>query len=338
MIERIYIEREVENHPRTLEICGRFPKAVRIPCERYGEIFNRKAQSFRLQKRQPALILAKKHGSMVLEAPEGYGIGSQENYYFSHMLNCLYDCRYCFLQGMFRSAHYLLFVNYEDFQSGLEEVLASSPRAHFFSGYDCDSLALEAVTGFAQEFLPFFRRWPEALVELRTKSAQVRTLLNMEPLPNAVVAYSFTPAEIAEALEHKAPTVERRLQAMEKLQEKGWRLGLRFDPVIYHPDYEGQYRRLFRSIFERIDGDHLHSVSLGPFRLPDSFFRNMVREFPDEALLAGPLVSRQGRVSYGEEMEQEMLGFISSELQSFIAQEVFFPCVEAPTVCQGGSS
>ena len=28
------------------------------------------------------------------------------DWYFSHMLNCLYDCRYCFLQGMSRNHCY----------------------------------------------------------------------------------------------------------------------------------------------------------------------------------------------------------------------------------------
>ena len=36
---------------------------------------------------------------LVHPVPATYGIGGDENYYFSHMLNCLYDCRYCFLQG-----------------------------------------------------------------------------------------------------------------------------------------------------------------------------------------------------------------------------------------------
>ncbi len=326
-IERIYIEEGVAEHPRVHEICARFPRATRISCERYGEVFNRKGQSFRLQKRQPALVLAQKHGAKVLPAPAGYGIGGEENFYFSHMLNCLYDCRYCFLQGMFRSAHYLLFVNYEDFQVGIDDVLAESPAAHFFSGYDCDSLALEKVTGFAAQFLPFFRQRPNAMLELRTKSVGIQALLAAEPLANVVVAYSLTPPEIAEALEHGAPTVARRLGAMEKLQQRGWRLGLRLDPVIYHPDFKSQYRRLLDEVFRRLDGDRLHSVSLGPFRLPDSFFRNLVREYPDEALLAGPLVSRQGRVSYGEDLEGEMLGFLSEEVLRYIGREKFFPCV-----------
>ena len=58
MIERIHIEEQVRNHPRALAVLKRFPKAQRIVIERYGELFNRKAQNFRLQKKKPALILA----------------------------------------------------------------------------------------------------------------------------------------------------------------------------------------------------------------------------------------------------------------------------------------
>ena len=98
MINTIYIEDEITDHPRTKKIIERFPSAIIISCTRYTEIFNRKSQNFRLQKKNPALILAKKHKGMVLPTPKHYGIGAKYNYYFSHMLNCIYDCRYCFLQ------------------------------------------------------------------------------------------------------------------------------------------------------------------------------------------------------------------------------------------------
>ena len=87
MIQTIYIERQVTDHPRTREILARFPAAQQIGCDRYTEIFNPKNQNFRLQKQQPALIIAHKFGKRVLNAPEGYGVGGQHNYYFSHMLN-----------------------------------------------------------------------------------------------------------------------------------------------------------------------------------------------------------------------------------------------------------
>ena len=155
MIDTIYVENTVARHERAENMIRRFPDAAYVTCDRYQEVFNPKAQNFRLQKKNPALILAKKFGATVLPAPEGYGIGGEHNYYFSHMLNCIYDCRYCFLQGMYRSAHYVVFVNYEHFFDGMAEKLKihAGEDVWFFSGYDCDSLALEPVTAFVRELL-----------------------------------------------------------------------------------------------------------------------------------------------------------------------------------------
>ena len=321
MFNTIYIEEQVADHLRTREICARYPQAAQVPCNRYGEVFNRKNQDFRLQKQKPALILAHKHAGRVLEAPEGYGIGGSSNYYFSHMLNCLYDCRYCFLQGMYRSAHYVVFVNYEDFESDMEQLLDGNSEHWFFSGYDCDSLALEPVTGFIKHFLPFFAAHPAAKLEIRTKSTQVRNLLATQPLANAVIAFSFTPEEIHHTLEHKVPALDKRLEAIAKLQQAGWSTGLRFDPLIYTPDYREQYRRLFRQVFEKIDAGQLHSVSFGPFRLPRSFFRNIVKLYPYEPLFAGRFCETDGR-----ELEQELTGFCSTELLEYIPESLLFPC------------
>lgn len=330
MFTHIYIEDGVADHPRTQEICARFPHAARVNCERYGEVFNPKSQDFRLQKAHPALILASKHGNPVLEVPTGYGIGGVRNYYFSHMLNCLYDCRYCFLQGMYRSANYVLFVNYESFEEEISRIAQNSNLpAWFFSGYDCDSLALEPISGFAAHFLPFFASHPNARLELRTKSTQVRTLLNREPLSNVIVAFSFTPREMHQALEHRVPTVERRLDAMVQLQQAGWSAGIRFDPLIYQQGYQAQYQELFREVFSRLDTDRLHSVSLGPLRLPRGYFRAISRLYPDEPLFAGPLVDTNGMVSYHQDLESELSGFCLELLRSHVPESLLYPCTVA---------
>lgn len=328
MIETLYIEENILQHPRVLEIAARFPDVRRISCRRYGEVFNPKAQNFRLQKQRPALILAEKYKNFALEAPSGYGIGAQRNYYFSHMLNCLYDCRYCFLQGMYQSAHYVLFVNYEDFQKEIRQLCVESAEEtiHFFSGYDCDSLALEPVTGFAGSFLPFFEQIPNAWLELRTKSTQIRSLLNHPPLPRCIVAFSLNPEAIAAKVEDKAPPLERRLQAMAKLQAHGWRLGLRFDPLIYQSDFKEQYRRLFEQVFSIIDPARLHSVSLGSFRLPVPYFKKMHKLYPGAKLFAGPLNQHNGQVAYRQELGQEMIEYCTAQLLSYIPETIFFPC------------
>ncbi len=328
MINTIYIEEDIAAHPRVGSILHRYPDAVKIGCRHYGEVFNRKAQNFRLQKKQPALILARKHNRRVLETPTQYGIGAAHNYYFSHMLNCLYDCRYCFLQGMFNSAHYVLFVNYENFIDDMQATLDShhGEPVHFFSGYDCDSLALEPLTGFTKAFLPFLEKNKNALLELRTKSTQIRSLLKREPLENCVVAFSFTSDKIAAALEHKTPSVAKRIRAIIDLQQAGWQIGLRFDPLIYTSNFRQQYSALFDNIFSKIKPELTHSATLGGFRLPKGYFRKLETLYPDEKLFSLPFNKKDNMVAYPEDLRENMFNFCKDIITRYIPPEKFFSC------------
>ncbi len=329
MIDTIYIEEAALAHDRTKKILAKFPNASQVVCKRYGEIFNRSAQNFRVQKTKPSLILALKHQNFVLDAPANYGVGGQKNFYFSHMMNCLYDCRYCFLQGMYRSAHYVVFVNYEDFDSAIVNTLTQVQHEEtwFFSGYDCDSLALEPVSGFIDHTLNTFPKVENAWLELRTKSTQIRSLLARPVLDHCVVAYSLSPEEVIDAHEYKTPSLKRRLSAMVKLQQAGWKVGLRFDPVIYQSDFERIYSAMFHSVFSCLDVEKIHSVSLGGFRIPESFFKNMIRLYPYEALFAGPLEKNSNMMmAYKSELEQTMLSFCEQKILECVDTACYFPC------------
>ena len=336
-IDRIYVEETVADHPRTSGILRRFPKAELVLCRRWGEVFNRRAQSFRLQKRRPALIVAEKFDRFVLEAPPGYGVGGERNFYFSHMLNCVYDCRYCFLQGMFRSAHLVVFVNFEDFEKAIRErVAATDSSVCFFSGYDCDSLALEPLTGFAASFVELFETLPaRATLELRTKSVQVRTLLDRAPVDNVVVAFSLLPDAVGEALEPGVPSLQRRLRAITSLQRAGWRVGLRFDPLVHVDGMARVYREFFDAVFREVDVAALHSVSLGPFRLPVDFHRRMERRFPDEPVLVRGIEERDGMVSYRPEIGRPLLELCEAAVLERVPREIFFPCYSTGELWEG---
>lgn len=332
-MDTIYVENAIREDERTVNIIRRFPKSRVINIERYTEVFNPKAQNFRAQKNNPALILASRHGNLVLPAPPDYNIGGQHNYYFSHMMNCIYDCRYCFLQGMYASANYVVFVNYDDFFSSIETTAKQhSAPSWFFSGYDCDSLALEPVTEFVDETLKFFASKPTAFLELRTKSTQIRSLLKHRPLTNCVVAYSFTPSAIQKAVEHKTPSVEKRIQALEKLQSQGWKIGLRFDPLIRAQNFRELYTEMFDNIFNRLDCDSIHSVSLGPFRLPRPFFKKLINLYPDEPMLADRFENRENMVSYPAQEESDMINWCSEQILENVSADQFFPCVDSANI------
>ena len=328
MINTIYFEEDISEHPRTLSILAKFKRARTIPIQRFGEVFNLRNQNFRIQKSKPSLILARKHSGHVLPAPGGFGIGSTANFYFSHMYNCVYDCRYCFLQGMFASANYVVFVNFEDFDIQIDRIVNqySEETVTFFSGYDCDSLALENITGFAAHILPIFRRHPKSLLELRTKSIQVKPLTSMEPIPNCVIAYSLMPEAMSIALDNKTPSIERRINTISILARQGWKIGLRFDPLIHGKDWQVLYKELIEGVFKVIPQESIHSVSFGPLRFPKAMHRDIFKLYPEEPLFSGPLEQRGPIVAYRQEIENEMTRFCRQTFAKFIPDSIIFQC------------
>ncbi len=334
MISRVYVESDIRSRPRTTAILDRLPSVDLFEVDEYQEVFNRKSQDFRLQKNDPALILAQKHDNFVLETPDYCELGDDHRfYYFSHMMNCVYDCRYCFLQGMYDSAHYVVYVNFEDFFERISETAADSDSrpAYFFSGHVNDSLALDRVTRFSGEMIPFFRDLENSYVELRTKSVQIDSLLEREPFDRCIVAWSMTPPDISRSKEQGTPPVRKRLEAMRTLQDEGWRTGLRVDPVIYSDDFREQYGSLFEMVFEKVRIDRLHSVTLGPFRLPDHMHKKMRSLYPEEELFASKLEEQKGVVSYEEELETEMMTFCRDRILEHVPEDRFYPSVAIPS-------
>ncbi len=286
MVDTIYVEDEIIGTKKAQEIISKFRHAKVTSIKRFGEVFNPSNQNFRIQKTNPALILAKKQKGFVLDAPKGFGIGDQNNYYFSHMYNCLYDCSYCFLQGMYNSANYLVFVNYHDYQNEIAKTIKKhkEEKITFFTGYDCD------------------------------------------PLENCIIAYSLMPEALAQILDKKAPSVSARIKNMKYLANKGWRIGLRFDPLIYCNNWKDQYAELFANIFKEIKEENIHSVSLGSLRFPKSFFNKLLQYYPNSEELSFLRSNDKGIISYDQSIENEMNEYCRLELMKYSDARKFFSC------------
>jgi len=328
-MQTIYVEKDIICHPRTKRIIERFGNQAKIiNCEHYGEVFNLKAQNFRLQKEKPALILAAKKNKLVLPTPEGFGVGSQDNFYFSHMYNCLYDCRYCFLQGMYPSAHYVLFINYEDFMAEIiQQAEKTTGDCYFFSGYDADSLAYEGVSGFLQTFLPFFAKQPHRVkLECRSKSTNINAFLEHTPLSNVIIAFSFTPEAVSKEVEHKVPNLAKRIQALHTLANLGWSIGLRFDPLIACQNFTKQYTDLVERILTNLPRECIHSVSIGPLRFPIKMYQKIQSLYPKDKLLAEPFVKRGNVMSYREDIEERMKDIVKGLVIKHLEEEKIFQC------------
>ena len=148
----------------------------------------------------------------------------------------------------------------------------------------------------------------------------------MRPTNNVVIAFSLTPSLISQAVEHKVPSVNKRIEAIHALAKQGWCIGLRFDPLIYCSDFEKQYADLFRQIFDALPIQQLHSISIGMMRFPDKMYQKIKRMYPQSTLLAHPLHKREQYFSYSKEKEASMMYFIRKELQQYAPEALVFQC------------
>lgn len=250
----------------------------------------------------------------------------KKSFYFSPLYNCLFDCSYCFLQGFFRSAHLLLFVNFEEYFHQIEERVKENSKEtiFFFSGYECDSLGCEHISSFLREFLPFFEKKKESFFELRTKSNQIAPLINRQPIEHCIIAFSLTPSCIAKAFEKRAPSLEQRIQAMRDLQQTGWKIALRFDPLIYYQGFEEGYEELFSTLFSTIDAGEVHSATIGSLRYPKDVYKNMRRLDLSPELLA-PLFENEEKIfGYTKEIKEKLFSFCEEKLSLFLPKEKIF--------------
>jgi len=228
---------------------------------------------------------------------------------------------------MYRSANYVLFVNYEDFGSALAETIDNhQDETVYYSGYDCDSLALEPVSNFCEFFIPLFKNQFRATLEIRTKSTQIRGLLETQAIPNCVIAMSFTAHDAASEWEHKVPAIAKRIEALSKLQQAGWKVAIRLEPLIIEENMMDSYKQLFAELFSKLDAANIHSVSTGLFRMPMNYYKKIVKLYPDESLFARPIEVKDGMVSLRVSEEAALLKSLEDCLLDYISPNQYYRC------------
>ncbi len=187
-----------------------------------------------MQKAAPALVAAVASPPYLYRAgPRIAGPSERPVYYNDQLRNCMYNCDYCFLQGMHSSGNTLVFVNSEDFHRAAAE--KSAEGEYWLSiSYLTDIMAFERVLPLVSEWLGFARRRPDVTLEIRTKG-EAPELIREEPPPNVVLVWSISPELIPSRYEKGCAGFQNRLFAAKMTLDRGWRIRLAVDPVILTP-------------------------------------------------------------------------------------------------------
>lgn len=325
----IYVERAAKTYPMTARILARFPRAEVIFIEHYKDVFCRRGQDYALQHGAQNLILAQKHGTLLYEgAPVCQSFGNENFYYTSCVMNCVYDCEYCYLKGMYPSANLVIFVNLEDIFAEIKKRLAAHPM-YLCVSYDTDLAALEHITGYVGAWVEFVRaqnagRPGRLKTELRTKSADARLWQSFAPEKGVICAYTLSPQAVIDACEHRAPSLAQRIRAAEAALAAGFPVRLCFDPMIYCKDWREHYAAMTEQVFSRIPAQKLMDVSVGSFRISQDYLKKMRKCEPDSAVVQFPFQNADGYYQYPPKLMEEMEHFLTERLAEYVSREKIF--------------
>lgn len=317
----IYIEKDIFNHYKTQEIINKLKDRNIILIDNYKEVFNRPKQNLLIQKKSQKLILAKKRDEFLYKGSDlCEDFGNKNFYYSSNILNCIYDCEYCYLKGLYNTSNIVIFVNIEDFLDEIKRF--SKEKIYVALSYDSDILAFEGLTGFCRDYINFAYYNKNVLFEIRTKSANFRLIEDIEIPENLILAWTLLPDEIIDLYENKTTSLDSRLESMKRVQSKGISVRISIEPIIKIKDFEYVYRKFIQKIFNELDRDLIRDINIGAFRMSKEHIKRIRKVNPYSRVFSYMFVSRGDYVSY--EDEDKMKDLIRNEILKYIGEDKIY--------------
>jgi DNA repair photolyase len=179
---------------------------------------------------------------------------------------CVYNCQYCFLQEHIWdkdiSSFIKLNVNYEDILDRMREIsgqkLNNGEATRYQMGVLMDSLGCESITHFIEFMTPLLGEevFSRSTIELLSKGNDIRALLDVaRKYPWATSrlfpGWSINSVYAANKYEIGTAGAVQRLEAARELQDAGYKIRFRIDPIIPYEGWKKDYSDLVDMIYEK---------------------------------------------------------------------------------------
>jgi len=244
---------------------------------------------------------------------------------------CFYQCDWCYLKLTYRAAFPFITIRaqYDKIKKQLTKRLSTTRSPVMFnSGELADSLALEHLTGAANEFVPWFGQAQNGYLFMLTKSDNADNILDLPHNGHTVVAWSINNEAVSRKFEIGAPPFIERIEAAKKVQKAGYPIRIRLDPIVPFEGWEEAYKDTIQQIFSKISPER---ITLGTLRFEEGFY-NMRKtifttgpELPGfmekmkpmflPKLFAGNKKPKAGKYSFSEEQRTEIFKYVIEEIR-----------------------
>jgi len=283
------------------------------------------------------ILLTEKQGHTVKQCPGTDRTYRCCNYHvINQTSNCPIDCTYCILQFYLNNPVTTVYANSEKLFTEVKEKIATQPDRFFRIGTGelSDSLAFDSSSEFSRDIVEYFADLDNVLLELKTKSNRVENLLDLDHKGHTVISWSVNPQVIIDAEEHKAASLQERLEAMEKVQAAGYKIGFHFDPLLYHEGWEQSYPDLIRQLFQVVDPANVTWISIGSLRFPPEMKDKVLEKFPKSKIMFAELIrGMDGKMRYPKPLRLDMYRTVYEAIQKYGGQDLFvYFCMESAEI------
>ena len=310
--QSIYYEKQIENYQLGKELLEKYKEVPKVIIENHNNIEEmRKKQNseFPDLKRNLIIGIRKTHKFVENHKTSDYLVPYTSS-------GCTAMCMYCYLVCNYNKCAYLrLFVNREEM---LEKIIKVSQKSEknltFEIGSNSDLILENSITGNLVWTIQNFANTEKGFLTLPTKFDMVDEILPLNHKGKVIIRMSVNPEEIINKVEFGTSRLKGRIEAINKMVEAGYKIGILIAPVILVENWKKLYSELIERLSQELSTKARKEAFFEIIFMTYSYVHTKINEeaFPNAINLYNKeKMTGRGRGKYGykekERIEAEII-------------------------------
>lgn len=316
----IYYEKEILNYELGKELMEKYKEVPKIEIENHNNIEEMRKKSnkeFANMKRNLIIGVRKTHKFVENHKTSDYLVPYTSS-------GCTAACMYCYLVCNYNKCAYLrLFVNREKM---LEKIIKTSEKSDkeltFEIGSNSDLILENTITNNLVWTIENFKNTNKGKLTFPTKFDMVDPILPLDHQGKVIIRISVNPEEIINKVEFGTSRLKGRIEAINKLKEAGYKIGILIAPVILIENWKELYHNLIKRLSEELTKKVKKDVFFEIIFMTYSFVHTKINEeaFPnaislyDKEMMTG---RGKGKYWYKNEIRNEAEIYLREQMNKY---------------------
>ena len=318
--DAIYYEEKAKEYELGKELLEKYKDVPQIIIENHNnieEMRKRENKEFPRMKRNLIIGIRKTHKFVPNNKISDYLVPYTSS-------GCTAMCLYCYLVCNYNKCAYLrLFVNREEMLDKIIKTANESEKELVFEiGSNSDLVLENSITGNLKWTIENFKKAEKGYITFPTKFDMVDDLLDIEGKERVIFRMSVNPKEVIQKVEIGTSRLEQRVEAINKLKEEGYKVGILIAPVIFVDNWEKLYEELVIYLKENLTEKAKEDVFFEVIFMTYSFIHRKINEeeFPsainlyNQDLMTG---RGKGKYTYKQELRKKGEEHIGKLLEKY---------------------